>query len=170
MNNACRRAAARWLRTTVAVGYMARAWRSPPIPSRSATRVRWFVIAARAGRARRYPCTSITQRSGRHQRPQLELIAEDDAYEPMRTIAAGKKSRNRQDRGLVSPAGTPNVTAMLPYSLSNKLPILFPTFSHALTNPPRPYVFTTLPEVRVQMTVLGEYILNTQKQRKIAAI
>lgn len=103
---------------------------------------------------------------------QLQLIAEDDAYEPMRTLAAGKKLVE-QDKilALVSPAGTPNVTALLPYSLSNKLPILFPyAFSHALTNPTRPYVFTTLPEVRVQMTVLGEYILNTQKQRKIAAI
>lgn len=103
---------------------------------------------------------------------QLQLIAEDDAYEPMRTLAAGKKL-TEQDKilALVASAGTPNITAMLPYSLSAKLPILFPyAFSHALTNPTRPYVFTTLPEVRVQMTVLGEYILNTLKQRKIAAI
>jgi ABC-type branched-subunit amino acid transport system substrate-binding protein len=102
----------------------------------------------------------------------LEFIAEDDAYDAMRTLAAAKKLAE-QDKvlALVASAGTANVTALLPYSASNKLPVLFPyAFSHALTNPIRPYVFTTLPEVRIQMTVLADYILNTLKQRKIAAI
>ena len=102
----------------------------------------------------------------------LEFIAEDDAYDAMRTLAAAKKLAE-QDKvlALVASAGTANVTALLPYSASNKLPVLFPyAFSHALTSPTRPYVFTTLPEVRIQMAVLGDYILNTLKQRKIAAI
>jgi branched-chain amino acid transport system substrate-binding protein len=102
----------------------------------------------------------------------LELIAEDDGYEPMRTLAAAKKLVD-QDHvlALVAPAGTPNVAALLTFSQENKLPILAPyAFSHAMTNPTRPYVFTTLPEVRVQANVLGDYLLNVVKHRQIAAI
>jgi len=72
---------------------------------------------------------------------------------------------------LLSPAGTPSTAALLPFVQENKLPMLFPyAFSHALTTPTKPYVFTTLPEVRVQMKVLADYILTALKQHKIAAI
>ena len=102
----------------------------------------------------------------------LELIAEDDAYQSMRTLAAAKKLVS-QDKvvALVSPVGTPTTAALLPFVQESKLPMLFPyAYSHALTNPTKTYVFTTLPEVRVQMEVLANYILNTLKQTKIAAI
>lgn len=102
----------------------------------------------------------------------IELIAEDDGYEPMRTLAAAKKL-SEQDKviALVSPAGTPNVTAMIGYSQERKMPIIAPyAFSHALTTPTKRYVFTTLPEVRLQADVLGGYIVNQLKQTKIAAI
>ncbi len=102
----------------------------------------------------------------------LELIAEDDAYEPMRTVAATKKLMERDKIiTLLSPAGTASTVALLPLVDENKLPLLFPyAFSHALTNPTHPTVFTTLTEVRVQMHVLADYIVNTLKQRKVAAI
>ena len=102
----------------------------------------------------------------------LEFISEDDGYEPMRTVAAAKKL-SEQDKivALVAPAGTPNVTAMIGYSQERKMPIVAPyAFSHALTTPVKRYVFTTLPEVRVQADVLGNYIVNQLKQTKIAAI
>ena len=102
----------------------------------------------------------------------IEFIAEDDGYEPMRTLAAAKKLAE-QDKvlALVAPAGTPNVTALVTYSQERKLPILAPyAFSRALTTPTKRYVFTTLPEVRLQANVLGDYLLNQLKQRKIAAI
>ena len=102
----------------------------------------------------------------------IEFIAEDDGYEPMRTLAAAKKL-SEQDKviALVSPAGTPNVTAMIGYSQERKMPIIAPyAFSHALTAPTKRYVFTTLPEVRLQADVLGGYIVNQLKQTKIAAI
>lgn len=113
----------------------------------------------------------VNEQGGINGRP-LEFIAEDDGYEPMRTLAAGKKLVE-QDKilALVAPAGTPNLVALLPFVQENKLPVLFPyAFSHTLTNPTKKYVFTTLPEVRVQTMVLADYILNTLKQRKIAAI
>jgi branched-chain amino acid transport system substrate-binding protein len=102
----------------------------------------------------------------------IEFIAEDDGYEPMRTLAAAKKL-SEQDKviALVSPAGTPNVTAMIGYSQERKMPIIAPyAFSHALTTPTKRYVFTTLPEVRLQADVLGGYLINQLKQTKIAAI
>jgi ABC-type branched-subunit amino acid transport system substrate-binding protein len=102
----------------------------------------------------------------------LELIAEDDGYEPSRTLAAAKKLVE-QDKivALVAPAGTAQTAALLPFLEENKLPMLFPyAFSHALTNPTKTYAFTTLPEVRVQMRVLADYVIDTLKQRKIAAI
>jgi ABC-type branched-subunit amino acid transport system substrate-binding protein len=90
----------------------------------------------------------------------------------MRTVAAAKKLLEYDKViALVSPNGTPNTVALLPLVNENKLPMLFPyAFSHALTNPTKPYVFTTLTEVRVQMHALADYIVNTLKQRKIAVI
>jgi ABC-type branched-subunit amino acid transport system substrate-binding protein len=60
---------------------------------------------------------------------------------------------------------------MIAYSQERKLPILAPyAFSNTLTTPTKRYVFTTLPEVRVQANVLGEYLVNQLKRTKIAAI
>lgn len=102
----------------------------------------------------------------------IELIAEDDGYEPMRTVAAAKKL-SEQDKviALVAPTGTPNVAATIAYSQERKMPLIAPyAFSHTLTTPVKRYVFTTLPEVRVQADVLGNYLLGPLKQTKIAAI
>ncbi len=102
----------------------------------------------------------------------LELIAEDDAYEPMRTIAAARKLVE-QDKvvALLSVTGTAPSAALLPFIKESKTPMLFPyAFAHALTTPVNRDVFTTLPEVRVQMMVLANYILKDLKQTKIAAI
>ncbi len=102
----------------------------------------------------------------------IEFIAEDDGYETMRTLAAAKKL-SEQDKvlALVSPAGTANVAAMLGYVQERKMPIIAPyAFSKTLTTPTKHYVFTTLPEVRLQANVLGEYLVNQLKRTKIAAI
>ncbi len=102
----------------------------------------------------------------------LQLIAEDDAYEPMRSIAAARKLVE-QDKvvALLAPTGTAQTAALIPFVTEAKTPLLFPYgFSKALTNPTKRYVFATLPEVRVQMLLLGDYILKTLKQSKVAAI
>src|SRR5205085_1254081 len=52
-----------------------------------------------------------------------------------------------------------------------KVPLIAPyAFSHTLTTPTKRYVFTTLPEVRVQAALLGEYLVKTLKHNKIAVI
>jgi ABC-type branched-subunit amino acid transport system substrate-binding protein len=102
----------------------------------------------------------------------IELIAEDDGYDPMRSVAAAKKL-SEQDKvvALISPNGTPGVAAIVPYAGERKMPVIAPyAFSHTLTTPTKKYVFTTLPEVRVQASLLGEYLVNQLKHRKIAAI
>jgi branched-chain amino acid transport system substrate-binding protein len=102
----------------------------------------------------------------------LVFLAEDDAYEPMRTIAAARKLVE-QDKvaALLAVTGTAPSAALLPFVTESKTPLLFPyAFSHSLTTPLKRDVFTTLPEVRVQMRVLANYILKTLKQTKVAAI
>ena len=67
--------------------------------------------------------------------------------------------------------GTAPSAALLPFVTESKTPLLFPyAFAHALTTPINRDVFTTLPEVRVQMMVLANYILKELKQTKVAAI
>jgi branched-chain amino acid transport system substrate-binding protein len=102
----------------------------------------------------------------------LQFIAEDDGYEPMRTIASAKKLVE-QDKvaALLAVTGTAPSAALLPFVTESKTPLLFPyAFARALTSPINRDVFTTLPEVRVQMMVLANYILKELKQTKIAAI
>ncbi len=102
----------------------------------------------------------------------LELIAEDDGYEPMRTIASARKLVE-EDKvvALLAPIGTAPSAALIPFVTESKTPLLFPyAFAHALTTPVHRDIFTTLPEVRVQMLVLADYILNQLKQSKVAAI
>ena len=103
---------------------------------------------------------------------QIELISEDDGYDPMRAVASAKKliEQNRVI-GLISPVGTPSNAAMVPYVQEKKVPLFAPyAFSHTLTTPIKRYVFTTLPEVRIQASVLADYLTNTLKHTKIAVI
>jgi branched-chain amino acid transport system substrate-binding protein len=102
----------------------------------------------------------------------LQFIAEDDGYEPMRTIASARKLVE-QDKvvALLAVTGTAPSAALLPFVTESKTPLLFPyAFAHALTAPLKRDVFTTLPEVRVQMMVLANYILQELKHTKVAAI
>ena len=102
----------------------------------------------------------------------LQFIAEDDGYEPMRTIASARKLVE-QDKvvALLAVTGTAPSAALLPLVAESKTPLLFPyAFAHALTTPTKRDVFTTLPEVRVQTMVLANYILKELKQTKVAAI
>jgi branched-chain amino acid transport system substrate-binding protein len=102
----------------------------------------------------------------------LQFIAEDDGYEPMRTIASARKLVE-QDKvvALLAVTGTAPSAALLPFVTESKTPMLFPyAFSHSLTTPVKRDVFMTLPEVRVQMVVLANYILTELKQTKVAAI
>lgn len=102
----------------------------------------------------------------------IQFISEDDAYEPMRAVASAKKLIE-QDRvvALVAPVGTPSNAAMVPYVEERKVPLFAPyAFSHTLTTPVKRYVFTTLPEVRVQASLLGEYLVKQLKHTKIAVI
>src|SRR6202161_3454799 len=90
----------------------------------------------------------------------------------MRTIASARKLVE-QDKvaALLSVTGTAPSAALLPFVTESKTPMLFPyAFSHSLTTPLNRDVFTTLPEVRVQMLVLANYIIKDLKQTKVAAI
>ena len=75
----------------------------------------------------------------------LQFIAEDDGYEPMRTIASARKLVE-QDKvvALLAVTGTAPSAALLPFVAESKTPLLFPyAFSHSLTTPVKRDVFTT---------------------------
>lgn len=102
----------------------------------------------------------------------IEFISEDDGYEPMRAVASAKKLVE-QDKviAILSPSGTASAAAMIPYVQERKVPLIAPyAFSHTLTNPTKRYVFTTLPEVRIQASVLGEYLVKQLKRTKVAVL
>ena len=102
----------------------------------------------------------------------IVFISEDDGYEPMRAVASAKKLVEQDNVvALVSPVGTPSNAAMVPYVEERKVPLFAPyAFSHSLTSPTKRYVFTTLPEVRVQAGLLADYLVKQLKQTKIAVI
>ena len=67
----------------------------------------------------------------------LQFIAEDDGYEPMRTIASARKLVE-QDKvvALLAVTGTAPSAALLPFVTESKTPMLFPyACSHSLTTP-----------------------------------
>lgn len=102
----------------------------------------------------------------------VELIAEDDGYDPMRTLAAARKL-SEQDKvvAFISPVGTPGVAALIPYATERRTPIVGPyAFSHTLTSPTKKYVFTTLSEVRVQAGLIGDYVTGKLKAKRVAVI
>ncbi len=103
---------------------------------------------------------------------QIELISEDDGYDPMSAVASAKKLIEENGViGLILPVGTPSNAAMVPYVQEKKVALFAPyAFSHTLTTSTKGYVFTTLPEVRIQASVLADYLTNTLKHTKIAAI
>lgn len=102
----------------------------------------------------------------------VKLIVEDDGYETSKTIAAAKKLvENDKVVAIVAPTGTAQTAAIVPYLEEQQVPMLFPyAFSEALTNPNKRYVFTTLPDVRYQMKILADYIVNELGHKNVAAI
>lgn len=102
----------------------------------------------------------------------IEFISEDDGYEPMRAVASAKKLVEQDNViAILSPSGTASAAAMIPYVQERKVPLIAPyAFSHTLTNPTKRYVFTTLPEVRIQASLLGEYLVNKLKRTKVAVM
>ncbi len=101
----------------------------------------------------------------------LQFIAEDDGYEPMRTIASARKLVE-QDKvaALLAVTGTAP-SAALPFVTESKTPLLFPyAFAHSLTTPLEPRCIYDLAGGAGSDAGARQLHLKELKQTKVAAI
>jgi len=97
----------------------------------------------------------------------IELIVEDDGYQPPRTVAAYRKLIDRDEVFCISLSiGTSTNLALKPIVEREQVPIV-PAISFAspIYNPPSRYVFGVDPTYRMQSWVIVEYIVDELKAR-----
>lgn len=95
----------------------------------------------------------------------IELIVEDDGYQPPRTIAAFRKLVD-QDRVFcfAGNMGTSTTTATFPFIERERIPLIAPgTFASAMHTPPKQYLFAKDPSYNIQAWIIAKYILEVEK-------
>ena len=106
----------------------------------------------------------VNEQGGVHGRT-LELLVEDDGYQPPRTIAAFRKLVDRD--GIFcffGSLGSSTTMATIPFLERERIPLVTPaTFSSAISQPPRRYVFAADPINPVQSWIMVKYILEIEK-------
>jgi ABC-type branched-subunit amino acid transport system substrate-binding protein len=99
----------------------------------------------------------------------LELIAEDDAYQPVKTVAAYKKLVERDGVAFFcGNMGTVTTDAILSFLQDDKVPLVAPFgLSLAVTVPPKRYVFAALANYYDQLNVMADYIVTQLKGKRV---
>lgn len=112
----------------------------------------------------------VNEQGGVHGR-RIELTAEDDGYQPPRTIAAYRKLIDRDGVFTVAySVGTAPTLALKPIVERERVPIVGGAFSSAIVDPPARYVFAAGLTYRMQGWVLVEYILEHEPNARIGVI
>ena len=95
----------------------------------------------------------------------LELIVEDDGYQPPRTVAAYRKLIDRDEVFCITlSAGTAPSLALKPIVEREQVPIVpAASWASAIYNPPSRYVFGVDPTYRMQSWIFVEYIADELK-------
>jgi len=101
----------------------------------------------------------VNRAGGVHGR-KIELIVEDDGYQPPRSVAAYRKLVDRDGVFcFMGNLGTATVMAMRPMLERDKIPLVAPTSFASLTyTPPSRYLFGVDPSYRMTSWMLVEYI------------
>ena len=106
----------------------------------------------------------VNEQGGVHGRT-LELLVEDDGYQPPRTIAAFRKLVDRD--GIfcfVGNMGSTTTMATFPFIERERIPLIMPgTYNSAIYQPPKRYVFAADPSYSVQSWIMVKYILEVEK-------
>jgi branched-chain amino acid transport system substrate-binding protein len=112
----------------------------------------------------------INEQGGVHGRT-LELVAEDDGYQPPRTVAAYRKLVDR-DRvfSLLYTMGTAPTLALKPVVEREQVPVFAGAFSSAITDPPARYMFGGGQTYRMQGWVLVDRILEHAPDARIGVL
>lgn len=95
----------------------------------------------------------------------IELIVEDDGYQPPRTVAAFRKLVD-QDRVFcfAGNLGTSTTMATFPFIERERIPLVLPlTFASTMATPPKRYVFAVDPSYDIQAWIIVKYILEIEK-------
>jgi branched-chain amino acid transport system substrate-binding protein len=105
----------------------------------------------------------INARGGVHGR-KLELIVEDDGYQPARSVAAYRKLVDLDDVFcLIGNVGSPTTQAVIPIVEREKVPLLWPTaLSSAIYTPPRRYVFASMISYHISSWIMAQYVRETR--------
>lgn len=104
----------------------------------------------------------VNDQGGVHGR-KIELIVEDDGYQPPRTVAAYRKLVDMDGVFcLAGNVGTPNAMAIMHMLERERIPLFFPmSFSSAIYTPARRYVFAMSPSYRFQSWVMVQRIAES---------
>ncbi|MGD2156970.1 MAG: ABC transporter substrate-binding protein [Anaerolineales bacterium] len=100
----------------------------------------------------------------------IELIVEDDGFDPSRTQAAVEKLVTQDEVfAIVSPLGTITNLAVLDYLLEKQVPVISPHSGLSIWSTPlkRTY-FALQPSYRVEGRILAQYTLNAIQPKRIA--
>jgi len=113
----------------------------------------------------------VNKQGGIHGR-KIEMLYEDDAYQPAKTIAATKKLVEVDEVfALLSPAGAPTTLAALPYIVEQKVPLLFPYAPDTgLVDPFKKNVFMITPVFYTQYYYIADYAIRVLGAKKIVQI
>jgi branched-chain amino acid transport system substrate-binding protein len=104
----------------------------------------------------------VNEQGGVHGR-EIELIVEDDGYQPPRTVAAFRKLVDVDGIFcLFGNIGTATTMAIMPMLENERIPLLEPnSFSSTLYTPPRRYVFTVPLSYPAQSWVMAQRIAES---------
>ena len=101
---------------------------------------------------------------------QIELIVEDDAFDPTRSkLAAIKLVTQDEVFAIVSPLGTPTNLAVLDYLLEKQVPVVSPHSGVSTwSSPLKPTYFALQPSYQVEGRILAQYALAQLDARRVA--
>ena len=106
----------------------------------------------------------VNDQGGVHGR-QIELIVEDDGYQPPRTVAAFRKLVDQdQVFCFAGSMGSSTTTATFPLLERERIPLVLPlAFASAMHTPPKQYLFSADPSYNIQSWIIVKYLLETEK-------
>jgi ABC-type branched-subunit amino acid transport system substrate-binding protein len=102
----------------------------------------------------------------------IELIVEDDGFDPERTKTAVQKLvSNDEVFAIVSPLGTVTNLAVLDYLLDHEIPVVSPHSGSSIWSTPlkRTY-FALQPSYAVEGRILAQYVLDEFRSARVAVI
>ena len=110
---------------------------------------------------------AVNDAGGIHGR-KLELVVEDDGYEPSRALAAARKLVERDQVLVMTGLGTPTTVVAAKYLESSKVPLLFPmgASSTQLNQAGLKQLFMVHPAYSSQAEIIVGYMMDTAGVKK----